>query len=173
MTFRFKIVLGVIMIQIFLVSMLAWRNLSFLRSTSEIDLSTRASLSAAILAASVNPHIHARDTRALGRLIDTALTHPGEVYIRIYDTKGLLAKGGNPKILSSPFKEDFMVDTVDDGVFDVSAEVIDNNQIIGNVQVGFSTAPIDNMMGAAHRNTATISVVGILISVIFSLVLGN
>ena len=173
MTFRFKIVLGVIMIQIFLVSMLAWRNLSFLRSTSEIDLSARASLSAAILAASVSPYIHARDTPALKRLIDTALTHPGEVYIRIYDAKGMLAEGGDPKVLSKPFKEDFMVDTVDDEVFDVSKEVIDEDQIIGRVEVGFSTEPIADMMGAAHRNTATISVVGILISIVFSLFLGN
>ncbi|MBI1195114.1 MAG: PAS domain S-box protein [Gammaproteobacteria bacterium] len=173
MTFRFKIVFGVILIQIFLVSMLAWRNLSFLRSTSEIDLSARASLSAAILAASVGPHIHAKDTKALKRLINTALTHPGEVYIRIYDAGGLLAKGGDAKILSRPFKEDFMVETVDDGVFDVASEVIDDDQIIGRVEVGFSTEPIDNMMGAAHRNTATISVVGIMISIIFSLFLGN
>lgn len=173
MTFRFKIVLGVILIQIFLVSMLAWRNLSFLRSTSEIDLSARASLSAAILAASVGPHIHAKDTKALKRLINTALTHPGEVYIRVYGNDGLIADGGDPNILSKPFKEDFMVESVDDGVFDVAAEVIDDDRIIGHVEVGFSTEPIDNMMGAAHRNTATISVVGILISIIFSLLLGN
>jgi len=173
MTFRFKIVLGIILIQIFLVSMLAWRNLSFLRSTSEIDLSARASLSAAILAASVGPHIQALDNASLQRLIDTALTHPGEVYIRIYGIDGLLAKGGDAKILSKTFEEDFMVDTVDDEVFDVAAEIIDNEQIIGHVEVGFSTAPIDRMMGAAHRNTATISVVGILISIVFSLFLGN
>jgi len=173
MTFRFKIVLGVILIQIFLVSMLAWRNLSFLRSTSEIDLSARASLSAVILAASVSQHIQNRDTLTLQRLIDSALTHADEVYIRIYNTDGLLAEGGDTEALSRPFKEDFMVDNVDDEVFDVSAEVIDNKRIVGSVEVGFSTEPIDNMMGAAHRNTATISVVGILISIVFSLFLGN
>ncbi len=173
MSFRLKIVLGVALIQIVLVLILGWRHLSFLSDASEIDLSNRANLSAAILAASLADRVVKHDEATIQAIVDEVITLSGERYIRVISHDGLRVEAGVPEALGRPFKEDFLVEDVDDGTFDVSSAIEEDGRVIGRVELGLSLDAIDDMMGAAQRNTATISLAGLLVSVLFSLLLGN
>ncbi len=173
MSFRLKIVLGIALIQLVLVLILGWRHLSFLSDASEIDLSNRANLSAAILSASLSEPVAKRDAGTIQTILDEVITLSGERYIRVTGPEGLLVETGTEAALSRPFHEDFLVEEVDDGIFDVSAAIEKEGRVVGRVELGLSLSAVEEMMGAARRNTATISVAGLLVSVLFSLLLGN
>ncbi len=173
MSFRLKIVLGVALIQIFLVVILSWRHLSFLADTSEVDLNTRANHSAAILAAAIPERVLAGDKYGLREIMSEIVTLSGERYIRVTGPKGLRVEVGDVEARTRPFKEDFLYEEVDDETFDVSAAIEKDGIVIGRVELGLSTDAVENMFGAAQRNTAMISVAGLIISALFALLLGN
>jgi len=174
MSFRLKIVLGLILIQVLLVIMLIWSSLHFLRISNEVELSNRAFILAPSLASLMRPSVLAKDHGELQREINTILLRRNIVYIRVRNTTGaVLAEGGDPEALARPFVEDFLFENVTDNVFDVSAEIEGDEGALGRVELGISTLEVNEIMAAARREMATIALSGLGISILFSLMLGN
>ena len=112
MSFRLKIVLGLILIQLLLVIMLIWSSLHFLRISNEVELSNRAFILAPSLAALMRPSVKANDTQELQREIDSILLRRNVVYVRVLAPDGsILAQGGDTSALARPFFEDFLFET--------------------------------------------------------------
>jgi|GEM_PF-1390447 len=173
MSFRLKIVLGIILIQVLLLLFVVWSNFHFLRTSNEVELNKHASETVALLAATIKPDVLTADRASLQQLSNELLTQPGIVYIRIRDLEGVLVQGGEPAALARPFSEDFLVEDATDGVFDVAAEVSQNGIVFGTIEMGFSTAEIEDVMLAARRQTATISMLGMGVGLMIALMLGN
>jgi two-component system sensor histidine kinase/response regulator len=174
MSFRLKIVLGLILIQVLLVIMLITSSLHFLRISNEVELTNRAFMLAPSLASLMRPAVVSHDTQELQREIDDILLRRGVVYVRVRAQDGsVIAQGGSADALARPFKEDFLFEDVTDDIFDVSAEIRSDKGPIGRVELGESTREVNEIMGAARRQMATIALSGLGVSVLISLMLGN
>ena len=173
MSFRIKIVIGLVVIQLLLLLILVWSSLNFLRTSNEVELSNYASSTASVLASTTRPAVLDRNKDALQSLAYEILAHPNTAYVRFRDLEGVLVEVGDPVALARPFEEDFLVEDVSDGIFDVMAEITEGGVVFGYVELGFSTRTISSVMRAARKETATISVIGMGVSVLFSLILGN
>jgi PAS domain S-box-containing protein len=173
MSFRLKIVLGLVVILILLMVLLVWSSLNFLRISNEVELSNRAASTASILAATLASTVAAGDADALAATVNDVLAQPDIVYIRVISHDETLVSAGDPAILARPFAEDFLFEDVTDGIYDVSAEIRIGGIPIGRVEIGLSTTEVSDMMAAARREMATIAVIGLGLSILFSLMLGN
>lgn len=173
MSFRLKIGLGVILIQVVLLVILVWSSLNFLRTSNEVEVSNRAASTATLLASTLKDLVRAERAQALQRHVNEIMAQPGTAYVRINGPGGVLLEAGLPEHLARPFREDFLVEDVEDGVYDVSAEVTDRGEVLGSVQLGISTEAISRVMSAAQRETATIAAIGMGMSLLFALMLGN
>lgn len=174
MSFRLKIVLGLLVIQLLLVIMLIWSSLNFLRISNEVELSNRALVLAPSLAALMRPAVAANDLVELRQEIDAVLFRRGIVYVRVLSPEGeVLVQGGEPAVLARPFLEDFLFEDVADGVFDVYAEIERGGTVLGRVELGLSVGEVQEIMGAARREMASIALSGLGLSIVFSWMLGN
>ncbi len=173
MSFRLKIVLGLVVIQILLMVILVWSSLNFLRISNEVELSNRASSTASILASTLSVSVTADDAGALlTATINDVLAQPDILYIRVIKGSVVVA-AGDPSMLDRPFVEDLLFDDVTDGIYDVSAEISEEGVPVGRVEIGMSTSEVGDIMAAARREMATIAVIGLGLSILFSLMLGN
>ena len=68
MSFRIKIVIGLVVIQLLLLLILVWSSLNFLRTSNEVELSNYASSTASVLASTTRPALLARDKDTLQSL---------------------------------------------------------------------------------------------------------
>jgi PAS domain S-box-containing protein len=174
MSFRLKIILGLVMIQLLLLILLVWSSLNFLRGSNEVELSNRASSMAEILASTLEDKLLSGDRAGLLDHINELLTLPGTVYVRINDPAGkVVAEGGDAAALARPFVEDFLFDDVNDGVYDVATDIMRGSDMIGSVQLGLTVQSISGIMDAARREMATIALIGLGVSIVFSVLLGN
>lgn len=173
MSFRLKIGLGVLLIQIVLLVILVWSSLNFLRTSNEVEISNRAHSTGSLLASTLTDPVRTRDTEALRRHVNEVMAQPGIAYMRINGPDGLLLEAGAAEHLARPFDADFLVEDVDDGVFDVTYEIVQQGAVAGSVQLGVSTESIDRVMRAARHETATIAAIGMGMSLLFALMLGN
>ncbi len=174
MSFRLKIILGLVVIQLLLLVILVWSSLNFLRGSNEIELSNRASSIAEILASTLEDKLLGGDHAGLLDHINEILALPGTVYVRVVNLAGdLVAEGGDAEALARPFVGDFLFDDVDDGIFDVTAEIVRGGGMVGSVQLGLSIQTINSIMDAARREMATIAMFGLCVSIVFSVLLGN
>lgn len=173
MSFRLKIILGLLGIQILLMLILVWSSLNFLRISNEIELSNRAASAASIMASTLGAAVAHDDIQSVTERISDVLAQPGIVYIRVLDNNGVLSEVGDPAPLARPFREDFLFEDVTDDIYDAAAELFDHGMLIGRVEVGISTLEVRDIMAAARREMATIAVFGLALSLLFSLVLGN
>ena len=174
MSFRLKIVLGLLLIQFLLVVMLIWSSLNFLRISNEVELSNRALVIAPSLAALMRPAVATRDLEELRREIEAVLFRRGIVYVRVLSPEGeVLVEGGDPDVLARPFVEDFLFEDVTDEVFDVYSDIERDGAIVGRVEVGLFVGEIQEIMTAARREMASIALSGLGLSIVFSWLLGN
>jgi PAS domain S-box-containing protein len=174
MSFRLKIVLGLLAIQILLAAMLIWSSLAFLRASNEVELSSRAQVLAPGLAALMRPAVAALDMAELERDIEAVLFRRGVVYVRIVSPQGkTLIERGEAAALAKPFAEDFLFEDVNDGVFDVHADIERDGARIGRIELGLAVDEIQEIMVAARREMASIALLGLALSVVFSWLLGN
>ncbi|MFQ5487421.1 MAG: PAS domain S-box protein [Gammaproteobacteria bacterium] len=173
MSFRLKIVLGIIVIQVLLLAFVVWSNFHFLRTSNEIELNKHATTTAAVLAATIKQEVAGAERKVLEKMSHEVFAQPGIEYVRIRGRRQVLVALGDPELLARPFMEDFLVEDVQDGVFDVSAEIRADGEVLGYVELGYSLAELDNVMMAARRQTVTISMIGMGLGLFIALMLGN
>lgn len=174
MSFRLKIVLGLLVIQLLLVFVLIWSSLNFLRVSNEVELSNRAFVLAPGLATLMAPLVERDDIDEIRQQIDAVLFRRAIVYVRLLSADGRpLVEAGDAEALARPFSEDFLFEDVNDGIFDVAAPIDRDGRQLGHVQLGVSVEEIPEVMGAARRQMASISLAGLALSVLFSWLLGN
>ncbi|MDR2877669.1 MAG: PAS domain S-box protein [Chromatiales bacterium] len=174
MSFRLKIVLGLLAIQLLLAFVLVWNSLNFLRVSNEAELSNRALVIAPGLATLMAPFVAQNDLDEVRRQSEAVLSRQAIVYVRVLSVDGtLLVEAGNPDALARSFSEDLLLEDVNDRIFDVSAPIELDGTQLGSVQVGVSVEELPDVMGAARRQVATISLAGLVLSLIFSWLLSN
>lgn len=172
MSFRLKIILGMAVIQTALLAILISYGITVLQSSNEAELVKRTQTTAKLFASTAQPAVLASDIASLDSLVREMLTNPGIVYARVIGPQGLLAEDGAGSALKQKFIADRDVRSAKNEVFDTSADIVVAGQPYGHVEIGFSTAGIQQLVDETRTRTIMISGVSIALVILFSSLLG-
>lgn len=173
MSLRLKTIVGIACIELLLLIILVVQSLNFLRDSNEQMLAKRANLSANLFAVTAKDAVIATDLTTLQTFVIKTLEHTDVVYVRVVGTTEILAAGGDPRVLATPFHADSHVADVDDGVFDVAVDVVEAGRHFGRVEIGFSTEEISTLLDHARPRIIAIAALEVVLVAVFSFLLGT
>ena len=173
MSFRFKTIIGIALIESILLLTLIMSVLGFLHTSHEKEINQRALSTAKLFATMSKDAVLASDLASLESFVKDLLTNEDIVYARIYGDGIVLAQGGKKKHLQRIYKNDASLDQVSDGVFDVSADIVESDYIYGRVEIGLSIARIREVLDQASHWSIVIASIEVTLVAIFSFILGT
>ena len=173
MSFRWKLILGVSLIQAILLIILIWSGLSVLQQSSEDALLKRAQTTAKLFASTAQGAVLATDIAALESIVGEVLSNPDITYARVVSKQGVLAEGGEKSELARKFLADAsLISAANDGVFDTYADIAVAGEQYGRVEIGISTDAIQMLIAASRTKSFLLASVNLLLVGLFSLALG-
>jgi signal transduction histidine kinase len=174
MTLRFKTVIGVALIEAFLLALLIGTVVNYQHDTAEEALQKRARTTATLFASMTKDPVLSLDLATLDAFSHELLDNPDLVYVRVLDATGqLYSADGDADALSRPFIEDQTLDEATDGIFDTSADIVEADIIYGRVEIGFSTGSISDVISDTRSMSIGIAAVEMLLVALFSYLLGT
>lgn len=173
MSFRLKTILGVALIEVTLLVVLVWNGMMLMRNSGEEQLIRQAETTSALFASMVKDPVLSYDLATLETFVVELMKNPGLVYVRIYDQDQLLASGGEEDWVKRPFLADYSLDSVIDAVFDIRADIVESEQHYGHVELGISTQQLQERLSSATWKTSGLAMAEILLSALFSFLLGS
>ncbi len=174
MSFRLKTILGIGLIELILLSLLIFSSLDFLSSSNEQQLNERAQTTTALFATTAKDAVLSYDLATLESYIDDLIHNPGVVYVRVLtDTGIVLAESGPEELLKRPFHEDASLQEVKDGIFDTSTNITEAGTVFGRIQLGLDISSIARTMTLAKQQAFAIATVEIILTALFSIILGT
>src|SRR3569623_292446 len=172
MTFRLKIILGMVVIQAALLFTLVYYVTATLRSSNEEELLKHTQTTVRLFASTAQPAVLASDLSSLDSLVKEMLSNPGIVYVRVIGPRSVLAAGGDMTALNRKFIADAHVGTSKNEVFNVYSDIAVANQHYGRVEIGFSTAEIHRVVEKTRNRSIMLFGSSILLVIFFSYLLG-
>lgn len=173
LSFRLKTIIGVAIIEGSLLLFLVWSSIDYLQHSNEEELRTRAQTTAVILANLSRDSILSLDLAQLESFARQALDSPDAVYVRIKDADRTLTQVGDEYYLNKSFVEDNQLDLINDGVFDVAADLEHSGFHYGRVELGLSIDRATLLFQTAIRHLSIIAAIEMLLVALFSYVLGS
>ena len=173
MSFRVKTILGVALIEAVLLGFLVWKSLEILTFSVEDGLTKRAVTTSRLFADASKDAVISTDLATLETLVNELIQNPDLHYVRVRGQEGeVLAQAGDDTALARNFNEDRSYRTTEDGVYDTAAKITEADTVFGQVEIGFSVAPLIATVENARRSTIVIAVVEMVLFALFSFVLG-
>jgi signal transduction histidine kinase len=138
------------------------------------NLIKRAQITAKLFATTVKNSVLSDDLISLDSIVTEVVNNPDIVYARVVNESGdEVAKASRMGALTRSFKADIKVSDVDDGVFDVTSQIIEDTVVFGHVEIGISTTQVQRSIASITRLTAGIALFEMLLVALFSLFLGS
>jgi len=173
MSFRVKTILGVALIEAVLLGFLVWKSLEILTFSVEDGLTKRAVTTSRLFADASKDAVISTDLATLETLVNELIQNPDLHYVRVRGQEGeVLAQAGDEAALAQTFAEDRSYESTEDGVYDTSAKIVEADTVFGQVEIGFSVAPLVATVENARRSTITIAVIEMVLVALFSFILG-
>ena len=174
MSFRLKTILGIAFIQLVLLAILVTSSLHMLRNSNEKALLDRAVTTTRFIATSVKDAVIATDLAALTNFTATAMGNPDLLYVRILDADGhVLAEDSFFETGRRPFDKDTHIGHVDDHILDLSETISEGGELFGQVQAGFATQQIDDLLHTARIEDLSIALLLLVITTQFAFFLST
>jgi PAS domain S-box-containing protein len=174
MSFRLKTIIGIATIEAVLLLFLVWTGISYLRTSTEAELTKRASSTLTLLSRASRDALLSTDIATLDDIVLEAIKTPELDYVRILDGRGrVLAEARNTPPAELPFSEDHSYEGVADGVFDTSIDIAVSNTNYGRIEIGLDTDYIDSIVGEASQKASAIALLEMALVALFSLALGT
>lgn len=173
MSFRLKIVLGIAAIEFLMLAILIVSSLHYIRTSNESRIVEQAQTASRLLATMTADATVSLDIAALDELVWQAVSNPGIDYARVRLEDGtVVAQEGPEQVLARPFRQDASVaDAADDQRLDVWSPILVAGRPFGRVELGMSTAGLEQtvsdarewMLGIAGAEIALVAVFGLLL----------
>ncbi|ASJ72861.1 sensor histidine kinase [Granulosicoccus antarcticus] len=174
MSLKFKTVIGIALIEAVLLAYLILTVLGFMNDSAGDALLKRAHTTATLFATTTKDPVLSYDLASLEAFSEELMVNPDIEYVRVLDASGLVfSELGNVIFLERDFQEDLSLESVDDHVFDTSAEISENGISYGSVQLGINTDNIQETINASRRQSLIIAAVEMTLVALFSLLLGT
>lgn len=174
MSFRLKTILGLILIQSTVFTILYLVSMSVLQSSTEKAIQKRIYTVSNLFSAMAKDSVLSYDLATLKTYVDEIIKYPDMVYIRVFDDhSNLLADAKRENELIKPFVQDQNIEAVNDGVFDTFTEIIEQETAYGRVEFGLDINFARKDAAEAQNILVLISIFSIAVTVLFSFVLGK
>ena len=174
MTLRFKTVIGVAVIEAFLLALLIGTVVSHQHKGAEHSLQKRVNTTAKLFASTTKDPLLSLDLASLESFSEELLANPDLVYVRVLDAGGQpYAEAGDASLMQKTFVADDRLDDVTDGVYDTSADIAESDIVYGRVELGFDIQAIMEEIADTRRLGIGIAAVEMLLVGLFSLLLGT
>ena len=174
MSIRFKTILGISVIQTFLLVAIIWSALFLMRRSHENELRQRAHTAAELFSTTTKEAVLSMDLASLKSFVEEVMKNPDFAYARVLAAGNqVLASAGPKDLLEKPFKADVHIDQIDDGVFDTFAQIEVAGISYGRVEIGISTQSILSALASARWEIAYIAMAEIVLSIFLSILLGS
>ena len=172
MSFRWKIFLGVAIVQAILLIILIWSGLNALEKSSEDELIKRTATTGKLFASTASAAVLTTDLASLESFIGEILSNPDIVYARVLSKQGVLAEGGDKRVLGHTFVADrSFASAKADGVFDTAADIVVSDKHYGRVEIGFSVLANQTLIEDTRDRFLVLAALSLLLIGVFSLVL--
>jgi signal transduction histidine kinase len=160
MSFRFKTVMGIALIEAGLLLLLVLSGLTYLRTSNEEALATKASTMARLFATTIKRAVIATDLASLEEFMDEVAKNPDLVYAAVTDASGrpLTSRGVLPPTV---------------GHAAAHAEIAEGGIRFGTVEIVFDKQGIEKTVGHARNVFTAIALLEMLLVGLFSLLLGT
>ncbi len=173
MSFRYKTIIGIAIIEAILLVILVWNALHFLHSSSEEELVTRARSTVQLISTMTQDAVLSTDLARLESFVQKVLESSDLVYVKIYREGKLFAQGGNSEALAKPFQPDETFNEVDDGIFDTYVDIKEAGYNFGRIEIGIATTKLAHIFSKAQRKISIIAIIELVLSALFSFILGT
>jgi len=168
---RFRLIASIVTIEIIMLSILVWNNISIIHTTHTDRLRDTASSILQQIANTSGRHMVAVDYATLEEYLRNTLHYNELAYIVITDRDDhtVISLGKVPEYKAE-------IDThpkhVKDGMFDVTEDITVANQFMGKVWMGFSLSIMDDAIHKARNRGITIALIEIILTIIVTVFIG-
>ena len=172
MSFRLKTVFGIAFIEGVLLLLLVYTSVDYLKSSNEAEISKRANAIVILFAAATKDAVISTDVSTLRVLANELLAHSQVLYVNIYDENSLLVElGERIKIDTQTLSDD--ISTLDDGILDVKADILESGYRFGYIELGISVHEFDDFLASATTRFFSIAGLEMVLVALFSWLLGH
>ncbi|MBR9726826.1 PAS domain S-box protein [Shewanella intestini] len=172
MSFRFKTIIGIAIIEGILLLVLVYTSIHYLKQANQDELQKRAQHVADIFSHAVKDAVRNDDQTRLTILSET-LSHQSEInYINVYHHGNLLV--GMHKELQQPVWDTQTIGIAIEGddVVDISKPVTIDGEVIGKIEIGFDRSQFDSFLQQASTRFLSIAALEMVLVALFSWLLG-
>ncbi len=169
---RFRLIASVVTIEIIMLSILVWNNISIIHSTHTDRLRDTATSMIQQIANTSGRHMVAVDYASLEDYLSNVITYKELTYIVILDRDNSPVIQIGSAIPSTKHEIDEHPAQVNDGVFDISQQIQVAGQPMGRVLMGFSLSLMDDAIYESRNRGITIALIEIILTIIVTIVIG-
>ncbi|MCW8853588.1 MAG: histidine kinase [Gammaproteobacteria bacterium] len=169
---RFRLIASVVTIEIIMLSILVWNNISIIHKTHTDRLRDTATSMLQQIANTSGRHMVAVDYATLEDYLSNILNYRELSYIIIVDrdNRPVIALGTTQPETRPEI--DLHPNLVKDGLFDVAEDIKVANQFMGRVLMGFSLSLMDDAIHKSRSRGITIALIEITLTIIVTVLLG-
>ena len=163
---RFRLITSVVTIEVIMLSLLVWNNMSIIHSTHTDRLRDTANSMIQQIANTSGNYMVAVDYATLKDYLNNIISYKELSYIVIVD------RDNNAVIALGTATPDHRADIdthpaqVHDGVYDIAQEIKVANQPMGRVLTGFSLSLMDDAIYKSRNRGITIALIEIMLTII-------
>ena len=169
---RFRLIGSIVIIELTMLSIMVWNNVDTIFRTHTDRLNEFATSLVNQFAAAAGAFMVEVDYASLEEYAASILEHNEVAYVEVFDWKNRpVVSVGNVDLNKIPVA-DVHPTKVNDGVFDVSADIMMSGRNQGRVFIGFSLDLMRHTIQTARNRSIVIATVEIFLSIIATIVLG-
>lgn len=173
-SFRFrlstKLIVALITIQALMLVAITWNSIRLINSSHQELLQSSLDIEIKLLTNSLSPGLAANDRAIIKDVLSLLENNSHYVYIIVFNAIGeVMAKIGTS---SGGSPDDNYSKALREGVYDVVRSINLVGQPLGQVKIGFSLRSVQKIVAKTRNQNTVIGVLGLLLSVLVTIVLG-
>lgn len=169
---RFRLIASVVTIEIIMLSLLVWNNISIIHSTHTDRLRDTAASMIQQIANTSGSHMVAVDYATLEDYLSNIIHYKELSYLVVVDRDdnsvialGTVSAEARPEIDLHPAQ-------VKDGIFDIAQDIEVAGQPMGRVLMGFSLSLMDDAIHKSRNRGITIALIEIILTIVVTIFIG-
>jgi len=169
---RFRLITSVVTIEIIMLSLLVWNNISVIQTTHTDRLRDTAASMVQQIANTSGNYMMAVDYATLEDYLSNTINYKELSYIVVIDrdNSAVISLGNAP---SAPWpKIDEHPAQVDDGIYDVVKEIKIANLPMGQLRMGFTLSLMEDAINKSRNRGVFIAAIEIILTVIVTVLIG-
>jgi len=169
---RCRLIASVVIIEIVMLSILVWNNISIIQTTHTDRLRDTASSMIQQIANSSGRYMVAVDYASLEDYLKNIINYQELLYLAILDRDNNMVISLGPYPEHAPPHIDAHPAQTDDNVFDIAEDIKVAGQPMGKVLIGFSLGLMQEAINKSRIRGISIAVIEIILTVIVTVIIG-